>query len=119
MEQLSRPFGGRLDNDANYVDWLHDVQIYKKALDEVRCAEAGQSKLHKALRWAILKRADGRLTEAQTAALAELEAYEMFNAIAWRIKEKLRWVRQAQSIQAKRWRITNFLRRESEILDPY
>ena len=60
----------------------------------------------------------GRLTEAQTAALAELEASDLFTAIAWRIKEKLRWVRQAQSVQAARWRITNFLRHASEILDP-
>jgi len=50
--------------------------------------------------------------------LAELEASDLFTAIAWRIKEKLRWVRQAQSVQAARWRITNFLRHASEILDP-
>ena len=110
--------GESFDNAAITVDWFHVVQLFTKALDEVRRAEARHSKLPKALRWAILKRADGRLTEAQTAALAELEASDLFTAIAWRIKEKLRWVRQAQSVQAARWRITNFLRHASEILDP-
>ena len=69
-------------------------------------------------RWAVLKRADGRLTEAQVAALAELEASDLFTGIAWRIKEKLRWVRQAQSVQAARWRLTNFLRHANDLLDP-
>ena len=39
-------------------------------------------------------------------------------AIAWRIKEKLRWIRQADSPRAARWRITNFLRHARELLDP-
>jgi transposase len=100
------------------VDWFHVVQLFTKAVDEVRRAEVKRSKLPKALRWAVLKRADGRLTEAQVSALAELEASDLFTAVAWRIKEKLRWVRQAQSSQAARWRITNFLRHASELLDP-
>ena len=100
------------------VDWFHVVQLFTKAVDEVRRAEVKRSKLPKALRWAVLKRADGHLTEAQVTALAELEASDLFTAVAWRIKEKLRWVRQAQSIQAARWRITNFLRHASELLDP-
>ena len=100
------------------VDWFHVVQLFTKVVDEVRRAEVKRSKLPKALRWAVLKRADGRLTEAQVTALAELEASDLFTAVAWRIKEKLRWVRQAQSIQAARWRITNFLRHASELLDP-
>ena len=102
--------GESFENAAVTVDWFHVVQLFTKAVDEVRRAEARQNKLPKALRWAVLKRADGRLTEAQVAALAELEASDLFTAIAWRIKEKLRWVRQAQSVQAARWRLTNFLR---------
>jgi hypothetical protein len=62
--------------------------------------------------------ADGRLTKAQVAALAELEASDLFTAIAWRIKEKLRWVRRAQSVQAARWGLTNFLRHANDLLDP-
>ena len=50
--------------------------------------------------------------------MAELEASDLFTAIAWRIKAKLRWVRQAQSVQAARWRLTNFLRHAAELLDP-
>jgi len=33
------------------VDWFHAVQLVTKAVDEVRRAEAKQSKLPKALRW--------------------------------------------------------------------
>jgi transposase len=110
--------GESFENAAVTVDWFHVVQLFTKAVDEVRRAEARQNKLPKALRWAVLKRADGRLTEAQVAALAELEASDLFTAIAWRIKEKLRWVRQAQSVQAARWRLTNFLRHATDRLDP-
>jgi transposase len=110
--------GESFENAAVTVDWFHVVQLFTKAVDEVRRAEARQNKLPKALRWAVLKRADGRLTEAQVAALAELEASDLFTAIAWRIKEKLRWVRQAQSVQAARWRLTNFLRHAHDLLDP-
>src|SRR5580692_11345002 len=74
-----------------------------------RCAGPNPGRTNCPRRCAVLKRADGHLTEAQVAALAELEASDLFTAIAWRIKEKLRWVRQAQSVQAARWRLTNFL----------
>jgi transposase len=100
------------------VDWFHVVQLFTKALDAVRRAEAKAAKLPKALRWAILKRADGHLTKAQAAALAELEASDLFTAIAWRIKEKLRWIREAETPQAARWRMTSFLRYARELLDP-
>ena len=110
--------GEAFENAAVTVDWFHVVQLFTKAVDDVRRAETKRNKLPKALRWAVLKRANGRLTEAQAEALAELEASDLFTAIAWRIKEKLRWVRQAQSVQAARWRITNFLRHAGELLDP-
>jgi transposase len=110
--------GESFENATVTVDWFHVVQLFTKAVDEVRRAETKQNKLPKALRWAVLKRADGRLTEAQAAALAELEASDLFTAIAWRIKEKLRWVRQAHSAQAARWRLTNFLRHAGQLLDP-
>lgn len=110
--------GGRCCPTIWTVDWFHVVQLFTKAVDAVRRAETKHNKLPKALRWAVLKRADGHLTEAQAAALAELEASDLFTAIAWRIKEKLRWVRHAQSAQAARWRLTNFLRHAGELLDP-
>jgi transposase len=95
------------------VDWFHVVQL-----------EAKQTKLPKALRWAVLKAADRRLTDRQAHALAELEATDLFTATAWRIKEKLRWIRKAESVQAARWRITAFIRHardglaEEAILEP-
>jgi transposase len=116
--------GETFEDAAVTVDWFHVVQLFTKAVDDVRRAEAKHNTLPKALRWAILKRADGRLTEAQADALAELEASDLLTAIAWRIKEKLRWVRKAETAQAARWRITHFLRHaraclaEDHILDP-
>ena len=76
------------------------VQLFTKGLDEVRRTEARHTKLPKALRWAVLKRAEAKMTETQAEALAELEASALFTAIAWRLKEKLRWVRKAGTIQA-------------------
>lgn len=108
--------GETFDNAAVTVDWFHVVQMFTKAVDDVRRAEAKETKLPKALRWAILKRADGRLTNAQADALAELETSALLTAIAWRIKEMLRWIRKADSIQAARWRITHFLRHASHLL---
>ena len=110
--------GENFENAAVTVDWFHVVQLFTKAVDEVRRAESKRNKLPKALRWAVLKRADGRLTDAQATALAELEASNLFTAIAWRIKERLRWVREANSVQAARWRITTFLRHARELFDP-
>ena len=37
------------------VDWFHVVQMFTKAVDDVRRIEAKHSKLPKALRWAILE----------------------------------------------------------------
>ena len=42
-------------NAAVTVDWFHVVQIFTKALDEVRRLEAREVKLPKAARWAVLK----------------------------------------------------------------
>ena len=108
--------GETFDQAAVTVDWFHVVQMFTKAVDDVRRAEAKQTKLPKALRWAILKRADGRLTNAQADALTELETSGLLTAIAWRIKEMLRWIRNADSVQAARWRITHFLRHASKLL---
>jgi len=92
------------------VDWFHVVQLFTKAVDDVRKAEAKHNTMPKALRWAVLKAADGKLTTKQAVALAELEATDLFTATAWRIKEKLRWIRNAETVQAARWRITAFIR---------
>jgi len=96
------------------VDWFHVVQLFTKAVDDVRKAERRQTQLPAATRWAVLKAADGRLTDKQLAALVELEAGDFLTAKAWRIKEKLRWVRQAETPHAARWRLSHFLRHARE-----
>ena len=92
------------------VDWFHVVQLFTRAVDNVRKAEYKRVPMPVATRWAVLKAADGRLTDKQAAALVELEAGDFLTAVAWRIKEKLRWVRQAETPNAARWRLTHFLR---------
>jgi len=97
------------------VDWFHVVQVFTKAVDEVRKAERRQVRMPAASRWAVLKAHDGgKLTEKQAAALAELEAGDFLTAKAWRIKEKLRWVRRAETPYAARWRLSHFLRHARE-----
>jgi transposase len=102
--------GETFDHANVTVDWFHVVQLFTKAVDDVRKAEAKHNTMPKALRWAVLKAANGKLTTKQAAALAELEATDLFTATAWRIKEKLRWIRNADSVRAARWRITSFIR---------
>jgi len=49
------------------------------------------------------------LTEAQRQALEKLETDGSATAEAYRTKEMLRWVRQADTTQAARWRLSRFL----------
>jgi transposase len=101
----------KFENATQTVDWFHVVQLFTRAVDEVRKAEHKVVKLPEAIRWAVLKAWNGgRLTDKQTATLVELEAGDFFTAEAWRIKEKLRWVRAAEMRQAAKWRMTHFLR---------
>ena len=96
-------------NSSHTVDWFHVVQLFTKAVDDVRRAEAKEANLPKATRWATLKNADGSLTDKQIDALAELMSMDMQTSKAWRIKEMLRWVRKASSLQGAKWRLTNFV----------
>ena len=41
------------------VDWFHVVQLFTRAVDEVRKEERKDSGMPKSLRWAVLKNADG------------------------------------------------------------
>ena len=107
--------GKAFPDAAVTVDWFHVVQLFTKAVDGVRKAEHKQVQLPAATRWAVLKAGDGgKLTEKQAAALAELEAGDFLTAVAWRIKEKLRWVRRAETPRAARWRLSHFLRHANE-----
>src|SRR3546814_19388453 len=74
------------------VDWFQVVQLFTRALDEVRKSEARLVKMPTAVRWAVLKAKEKNLTAKQEAALAELEASGLLTGVAWQIKEKLRWV---------------------------
>lgn len=98
------------------VDWFHVVQLFTKAVEEVRRAEAKEVSMPKASRWAVLKNAEGRLTERQVDALAELAAMDLHTSTAWRVKEALRWIRRATSVQAAKWRLTSFLNFARELI---
>jgi transposase len=91
------------------VDWFHVVQLFTTAVDQVRKAEASSRTLPKAIRWAVLKAGDANLTDTQRSALAELENGGFATAAAYRAKEMLRWVRDADGPQAASWRITRFV----------
>ncbi|WP_235059138.1 transposase [Vibrio sp. SS-MA-C1-2] len=88
------------------VDWFHVVQLFTRAVDEVRKEERKHNDMPKALRWAVLKTAESPMTDKQ----ADLEQYELETAKAWRVKEKLRWIREAPTAQTARWRLTNFIK---------
>ena len=103
-------------NSSHTVDWFHVVQLFTKAVDEVRRAEAKETKLPKATRWATLKNADGPLTEKQINALAELMSMDMQTSKAWRIKEMLRWMRKATSMRGAQWRLTSFINVAMELV---
>jgi transposase len=99
------------------VDWFHVVQLFSKAVDEVRRKEAKEVRMPRAARWATLKAAESDFTEKQLDALAELEAMDLHTAEAWRIKELLRWVRRATNLRAARWRLTWFLNLANELCE--
>jgi transposase len=99
---------GHFPNSTHTVDWFHVVQLFTKAVDDVRRAESKRVALPQAGRWAILKKAEGQFTEKQLDALAELVSMDLHTANAWRIKELLRWVRRAETMRAAKWRLTWF-----------
>ena len=103
-------------NSSLTVDWVHVVQLFTRAVEEVRRAESKEIPMPKASRWATLKKAEGRFTEAQLDALAELVAMDRHTAKAWRVKEWLRWVRRATTTQAAKWRLTWFLNMASSLV---
>ena len=106
-----------LPNAQITVDWFHIVQTFTRALDEVRKAEARIKPLPKHLRWAVLKRGEvDHLTTNQLKAMAELLEQGLDTATAWRVKERLRWVRLAITPQAARWRISRFINYASGLL---
>ena len=103
-------------NAAVTVDWFHVVQIFTKALDEVRRLEANEVKLPKATRWAVLKGMETARTEEQLAALKELDERGLATATAFRVKELLRWVREADNKRGAKWRATRFFEYAKDLI---
>lgn len=97
-------------NASLTTDGFQVVQRVTGVMNDGRKAEAKALELPKGARWATLKAGERRRNAQQEQALAELEAMGAATAQAFAIKEKRRWVRQAQTPQAARWRLTRFLR---------
>ena len=104
-------------NAVVVIDWFHVVQLFNKAVDKVRRLESRSKRLPRETRWAILKKADGELTEGQKRILSELDTFAQYTCKAWSIKEKLRWINQAECSRGAKWRITRFLNYAYGILD--
>jgi len=60
-------------NASTTVDWFHVVQLFTRAVDDVRKAEHRENALPKDTRWAVLKSWETELTASQREALLELE----------------------------------------------
>ena len=99
------------------VDWFHVVKLFNSAVDEVRRNESKVSKMPSGVRWAVLKAANGALTEHQQELLSQLEKYAVETSKAWRIKEMLRWVNEATTSQGAKWRLTSFLNFAATLID--
>ena len=98
------------------VDWFHVVQLFTKGMNDVRKLEARKEKLPEGSRWATLKALETKRTDTQEAALQELFDRGLATATAFRVKEMLRWVREADTRQGARWRATNFLQKARELV---
>jgi transposase len=98
------------------VDWFHVVQLFTTGMDKVRKLEARQAALPEGSRWATLKGLETKKTDTQEAALQELLSRGLATATAFRVKEMLRWLREAQTAQGARWRATHFLRQARQLV---
>ena len=107
----------QFQNAVVVVDWFHVVQLFNKTVDEVRSLESRMNKTPQGTRWAVLKKAEGDLTEKQRDLLSELEGFAQYTARAWRIKEMLRWINKAGWYQGAKWRLTHFLNYAYTLLD--
>lgn len=96
------------------VDWFHVVQLFTKALEDVRKAEHKLKGLPKGARWAALKAIEKELTDEQQEALFELESKGYATATAYRVKELLRWIKLAETEQGVKWRMSRFIKHVQE-----
>lgn len=92
------------------VDWFHVVQLFTRAVDEVRKIESRHVRLPDGARWAVLKGKETMKNDEQKTALKELAKAGLETSTAFLIKEKLRWLKGADTKKQIRWRTKCFLR---------
>lgn len=88
------------------VDWFHVVQLFTRAVDGVRKTEVRNVKLPDGTRWAVLKAKETDKNHEQRTALKQLARSSLETAKAFLIKEKLRWLKGADTKRKARWRVT-------------
>jgi transposase len=98
------------------VDWFHVVQLFTHAVDDVRRAESHREHMPKGSRWTTLKGLETKRTETQEIALKELQERGLATSTAFRIKEMLRWFKEADTEQAAHWRATHFIKAAEELM---
>ena len=92
------------------VDWFHIVQLLTRSVDAVRTLEGKEKPLPNHLSWAVLQRGHmEHLTTNQLVAIAEMTKQGLDTMTAWKLKEKLPWIRKARTPSAALWPITHFL----------
>ena len=106
-----------LPNSQITIDWFHIIKHLTDAVDKVRKIEARTIKMPKSARWSVLKGSEHPKTEAQKKSLQELAEMGTCTAIAYAIKEKARWIRQADNSTDAHWRITEFFKMAESMLD--
>ena len=99
------------------IDWFHVVQTFTRAVDEVRKREGKDVKLPIGSRWAVVRAGESAKTEEQKAALQSLEEQGLETSKAFLIKEKLRWIRKADTKRAAMWRAGVFLKKAWSLLE--
>ncbi len=99
------------------VDWFHVVQKFVKSVDETRKLEHRHTPLPKGTRFAVLKGRKKRLTTTQINALDALLEMKSETVTAWKIKESLAWIRNAENLEQAKERIQVFIKKAMKLLE--
>jgi transposase len=106
-----------LPNSNITIDWFHIVQKFVKSVDETRKLEHRHVTLPPGARYAVLKGKNKPLTVKQVDALTTLLETKSETATAWKIKESLAWIRNAESIEQAEQRISVFIEKATLLLE--
>ena len=99
------------------IDWFHVVQTFTRAVEDVLKLESRENNMPIGARWALVRAGETVRTKEHIAALEEFEKRGMESSKAYLIKEKLRWIRGADTKRAAaRWRATVFIQKARGIL---